>query len=56
MEEEILRKRIEEIESLLKRMEAKYEEMKRDNEILNRAIKELKIENEKLKGGNNGRE
>jgi ABC-type phosphate transport system auxiliary subunit len=55
LEAEILRKRIEEMESLLKRMETKYKEMKQDNEILNKAIEELKMENKRLRGGNNGR-
>ena len=54
MEEEELRKRIEELEALLELMNAKYEEMKRDNEILRRALEELRRENELLRGKENG--
>ncbi len=43
------------MEALLKLMEAKYEEMKRDNEILRRAVEELKRENELLRGSSDGR-
>ncbi len=50
-----LKKRIEEMEALLKLMEVKYEEMKHDNEILRRAIEELRRENELLRGKENGR-
>ena len=55
VKEEELRRRIDEMEALLKLMEAKYEEMKRDNEILRRAVEELKRENELLRGSSDGR-
>ncbi|WP_297073989.1 hypothetical protein [Thermococcus sp.] len=54
MEEKELRKRVEELETLLELMEAKYEEMKRDNEVLRRALEELRRENELLRRGENG--
>ncbi|WP_297474731.1 hypothetical protein [Thermococcus sp.] len=54
MEERELRKRIEELEVLLDLMEAKYKEMKRDNEILRRALEKLRRENELLRGKENG--
>ncbi len=48
-------KRIQDMEALLELMNEKYGEMKRDREILERAIAELKEENAKLKGESNGR-
>ena len=51
-----LKKRIEEMNALLRVMEARYEEMKRDHEILNRALEEIRRENEVLRGGKDGRE
>ncbi|WP_456365107.1 hypothetical protein [Thermococcus sp.] len=56
MKAEELKKRIEEMEALLKIMEAKYEEMKRDNEILRKAVEDLKRENELLRGEDGGGE
>ncbi|WP_297438706.1 hypothetical protein [Thermococcus sp.] len=53
--EDELRKRIEEMEALLELMGRKYAEMKRDREVLRRAISELKGENAKLKGEADGR-
>ena len=48
-------KRIQDMEVLLELMNEKYGEMKRDREVLERAIAELKEENAKLKGESNGR-
>ncbi len=55
MKEGELVKRIQDMEVLLELMNEKYGEMKRDREVLERAIAELKEENAKLKGESNGR-
>ncbi|WP_456423212.1 hypothetical protein [Thermococcus sp.] len=49
LDERELKKRIEEMERLIELMRLKYRMMKRDNEVLRKAIKELKIENERLR-------